>query len=93
MDKKRINTRIHRAGANFSAISGSTPNALHWDRISYPLLLQMADDPSFPYVKRTESFEYWDEMPAQEKIDSMASYLQDVSIHSRCLLKAGLHER
>lgn len=31
-------------------------------------------------VSRTTSFEYWDEMPSQAKIESMAGYLEDVSI-------------
>lgn len=41
----------------------------------------MAADSSFPYVKDTESFEFWDEMPPQAKIDDMASYLQDVNTY------------
>lgn len=34
-------------------------------------------------VSRTTSFEYWDEMPSQAKIESMAGYLEDVSIQGR----------
>jgi hypothetical protein len=30
-------------------------------------------------ISKTPSFEYWDEMPARTKIDSMAEYLKDVS--------------
>jgi D-amino-acid oxidase len=30
-------------------------------------------------ISKTPSFEYWDEMPARTKIDSMAEYLRDVS--------------
>jgi D-amino-acid oxidase len=30
-------------------------------------------------ISKTPSFEYWDEMPARSKIDSMAGYLKDVS--------------
>jgi hypothetical protein len=35
------------------------------------------------YIAKTPSFEYWDEMPSREKIDSMAEYLQDVSFPSQ----------
>jgi hypothetical protein len=35
------------------------------------------------YIAKTPSFEYWDEMPSRGKIDSMAEYLQDVSLHLR----------
>lgn len=31
-------------------------------------------------ISKTPSFEYWDEMPLQIKIDSMAEYLKDASI-------------
>jgi hypothetical protein len=31
-------------------------------------------------VSKTASYEYWDEMPSPTKIESMAEYLQDVSI-------------
>lgn len=30
-------------------------------------------------ISKTPSFEYWDEMPAKPKIDSMSEYLEDVS--------------
>jgi len=30
-------------------------------------------------ISKTPSFEYWDEMPARLKIDSMSEYLKDVS--------------
>jgi hypothetical protein len=70
---------VLRAGGNFSAISDSRPNALRWDRISYPLLMSMADDKAFPYIERTDSLEYWDEMPPENKIKDLASYLENVS--------------
>jgi D-amino-acid oxidase len=35
------------------------------------------------HIAKTPSFEYWDEMPSREKIDSMAEYLQDVSLLSQ----------
>lgn len=77
---RKIRDLIHRAraGGNFSAISDSNANALRWDRISYPLLLAMADDAAFPYIRRTDSFEYWDEMPPEDKIKDMRSYLEKV---------------
>lgn len=32
------------------------------------------------YLQKTESTEYWDDMPASDKIRSMTEYLRDVSI-------------
>jgi D-amino-acid oxidase len=29
-------------------------------------------------VKKTKSFEYWDDKPAEEKIQSLSGYLEDV---------------
>jgi hypothetical protein len=71
---------LFRAGANFSAISASDPNALRWDKLGYTYLLDLAaKDGKNAFVKETPSVEYWDELPSREKIDSMASYLKDVS--------------
>lgn len=33
-------------------------------------------------ISKTQSFEYWDEMPAKSKIESMAEYLKDVRIEA-----------
>lgn len=33
-------------------------------------------------ISKTPSYEYWDEVPARAKIDSMAEYLQDVSVNN-----------
>jgi len=30
-------------------------------------------------IKKTQSFEYWDEKPDQDKIKSLSDYLEDVS--------------
>ncbi|CAG7923820.1 unnamed protein product [Penicillium olsonii] len=69
------------AGANFSAISASDENALRWDKLGYAHLLDLAaKDGRNAYVKETSSIEYWDEAPSAAKIDSMASYLKDVSL-------------
>ncbi|KAJ5163489.1 D-amino-acid oxidase [Penicillium coprophilum] len=66
------------AGANFSAISASDPNALRWDRLGYTYLLDLAaKDGKNAFVKETPSVEYWDELPSREKIESMAAYLKD----------------
>jgi D-amino-acid oxidase len=35
------------------------------------------------YIAKTPSFEYWDEIPSREKINSMAEYLQDVSSNTQ----------
>lgn len=69
-----------RAGANFSAVSASDKNALRWDQLGYKHLLKLsAQDGERAFVKETPSTEYWDEIPPRNKIDSMASYLKDVS--------------
>ncbi|OQE30424.1 hypothetical protein PENFLA_c003G05849 [Penicillium flavigenum] len=73
-----INYTSPWAGANFSAISASDPNALRWDKLGYMHLLDLAaKDGQNAYVKETPSVEYWDELPSHEKIDSMAAYLKD----------------
>lgn len=69
-----------RAGANFSAISGGDTNALRWDRLGYEHMMKFAEKHGDEAcVAKTQSFEYWDEVPSRVKIDSMAEYLQDVS--------------
>lgn len=72
------------AGANFSGLSGSDENALVWDNTGYKRLLDLARTHGIDAaVKRTRSYEYWDEEPAKEKIESMARYLEDVSRYRR----------
>jgi hypothetical protein len=74
----------YRAGANFSAISGGDANALRWDRLGYSHMMKLAKKHGKEAcIAKTPSFEYWDEMPARGKIDSMAEYLQDVSSRSQ----------
>ncbi|KOS48867.1 hypothetical protein ACN38_g87 [Penicillium nordicum] len=73
-----INYTSPWAGANFSAISASDPNALRWDKLGYKYLLDLAaKDGKNAFVKETSSVEYWDELPPRGKIDSMAAYLKD----------------
>ncbi|OQD71552.1 hypothetical protein PENPOL_c001G03520 [Penicillium polonicum] len=73
-----INYTSPWAGANFSAISASDPNALRWDKLGYKYLLGLAaKDGKNAFVKETHSVEYWDELPSRGKIDSMAAYLKD----------------
>lgn len=69
-----------RAGANFSAISGADTNALIWDKAGYKRLMKLAttDGPAAA-IKKTQSFEFWDERPAEQKLKSLADYLEDVS--------------
>src|SRR4051812_29784055 len=70
----------HRAGANFSALSGSDKNALIWDKAGYKRLLKLASTAgAAAAIKKTQSFEYWDELPAENKLESLADYLEDVS--------------
>jgi D-amino-acid oxidase len=71
---------ITRAGANFSGISGGDANALRWDRTGYSLMMRLIDTRAAEakYLAKTESTEYWDEMPAADKIRSMTEYLREV---------------
>ncbi|EED16583.1 D-amino acid oxidase, putative [Talaromyces stipitatus ATCC 10500] len=70
------------AGANFSGISGGDANALRWDRAGYTLMMEMIDKKvtEARYLEKTESTEYWDEMPQPDKIQSMTEYLRDLVI-------------
>lgn len=68
-----------RAGANFSAISGSDKNALIWDKAGYERLLRLAaTEGSEAAIRKTQSYEYWDEKPPEQKLSSLADYLEDV---------------
>ncbi|KAL6704896.1 D-aspartate oxidase [Coniothyrium glycines] len=76
-----INYTSPWAGANFSAISGSDANALRWDKMGYGHMMKLAEEHGVEAcISKTPSFEYWDEMPARSKIDSMAGYLHDFKI-------------
>ncbi|KAA8642855.1 hypothetical protein EYZ11_009697 [Aspergillus tanneri] len=68
------------AGANFSGISGSNANALRWDRLGYSTMMELVDRGAeeAKYLSKTESIEYWDEMPSVDKIRSMTEYLRDL---------------
>ncbi|KAL4795286.1 POT family-domain-containing protein [Aspergillus venezuelensis] len=70
------------AGANFSGISGSFPNALRWDRAGYLALMDLIDRGAeeAKYLSKTQSTEYWDELPSADKISSVTEYLRDVEI-------------
>ncbi|CAG8909549.1 unnamed protein product [Penicillium egyptiacum] len=79
-----INYTSPWAGANFSALSASDKNALRWDQLGYKHLLKLAaQDGKNAFVRETPSTEYWDEMPSRTKLDSMASYLKDVTTVQR----------
>ncbi|KAF6839277.1 d-amino acid oxidase [Colletotrichum plurivorum] len=76
-----INYASPWAGANFSAISGSDPNALRWDRLGYSHLMQLAQTRGREsFVQRTPSVEYWDEGFPADKINSISEYMQDFSV-------------
>ncbi|EON97384.1 putative d-amino acid protein [Phaeoacremonium minimum UCRPA7] len=69
------------AGCNFSAISGSSPNELKWDRLGYAHLTKLASEkPDESFVKRTPSTELWDEEIPYDKIEAMGEYLEDFRI-------------
>ncbi|GAB1204269.1 hypothetical protein APSETT445_002919 [Aspergillus pseudonomiae] len=70
------------AGANFSGISGSDANALRWDRSGYLAMMRLIDTEAeeAKYLSKTESTEYWDQAPSQDKIISMTEYLHDLVI-------------
>jgi hypothetical protein len=74
---------ILRAGANFSAISGTNQNALRWDRGGYQAMWKLVEEDAqeAKYIAKTPSTEYFDEMPDEGKISSMKEYLQDVSLN------------
>jgi hypothetical protein len=74
-------TLILRAGCNFSAISGTDPNALKWDRAGYAHLARLASrNPEESFVQRTPSIEFWDSHVPHDKISTMAEYLEDVCL-------------
>jgi hypothetical protein len=87
-------TQSKRAGANFSAISGDDANALRWDKLGYGHMMKLAEEHGVEAcISKTPSFEYWDEMPARAKIDSMAEYLKDVCQHGEAAKSGtGLHQ-
>ncbi|PTB38477.1 uncharacterized protein TrAFT101_011424 [Trichoderma asperellum] len=70
------------AGCNFSAISGSDPNALRWDQLGYSHLCKLASqgEPHRTFVQRTPSIELWDEDVPEEKIKHMSEYLEDFRV-------------
>ncbi|KAJ2965436.1 hypothetical protein NUW58_g10887 [Xylaria curta] len=76
------NTPHHgKAGCNFSAISGTDPNALKWDQAGYVHLSKLAaQSPEQSFVLRTPSVEYWDENIPHDKIQTMSEYLEDFQI-------------
>ncbi|RDW79337.1 FAD-dependent oxidoreductase [Aspergillus mulundensis] len=80
------------AGANFSGISGTDPNALRWDRAGYLALMGLiergAEEAKF--LAKTESTEYWDEQPSAEKIKSVTEYLRDVKVTPEADLPGGV---
>ena len=77
----RLYVHSRRAGANFSAISGSNPNALRWDEAGYRAMWNLLEEGAAEakYLERTKSTEYFDSFPEANKISSMKSYLKDVT--------------
>ncbi|EUC39968.1 hypothetical protein COCMIDRAFT_10055 [Bipolaris oryzae ATCC 44560] len=76
-----INYTSPWAGANFSAISGSDANALIWDKTGYKRLMKLADTHgSVAAISKAQSLEFWDEKPAEQKLKSLAGYLEDFTV-------------
>lgn len=51
-----------------------------WDKAGYKRLMTLAAEHGREAaIIRTQSFEYWDQRPAEEKIKSLADYLEGVS--------------
>lgn len=74
-----VANHVIRAGANFSAISGSDKNALIWDKAGYKRLMKLAaTEGAEAAIRKTQSYEYWDEKPPEQKLTSLADYLEDV---------------
>jgi D-amino-acid oxidase len=71
---------LHRAGANFSAISGNDANALRWDKEGYLAMWKLIEEGGVEakFLKKTNSTEYFDKYPDPKKVDSMKTYLKDV---------------
>ncbi|BAE55934.1 unnamed protein product [Aspergillus oryzae RIB40] len=76
------------AGANFSGISGSDANALRWDQSGYSAMMSLIDAGAeeAKYLCKTESTEYWDQAPSQDKINSMTEYLRDIRPYQSILV-------
>lgn len=68
----------HRAGCNYSALSGADANALRWDKLGYAHLIKLSERTDETFVSRTPSTEYWDEEPPRDKIQAMSGYVEDV---------------
>jgi len=41
-------------------------------------------------IRKTQSFEYWDEKPAEEKLKSLADYLEDVGESTKTIIGSHL---
>ncbi|KAL1882131.1 hypothetical protein VTK73DRAFT_2222 [Phialemonium thermophilum] len=79
------------AGCNFSAISGSNPNELKWDRLGYAHLTKLASErPDEAFVQRTPSTEMWDEEVPYSKIEAMSEYLEDFHVLPESQLPKGV---
>ncbi|KAK6202297.1 D-aspartate oxidase [Scheffersomyces amazonensis] len=74
-----INYASPYAGGDFSCITDDDPATLYYDKYTYTNLkkIQLAlGGPQFG-LDRYTSTEYWDIKPSKEKIDSLASYLEE----------------
>lgn len=80
------------AGGNWSCISPNDKNTLWFDKFTYQNLNTLTQkllehfkgkDSEWLGLARRPSKEFWDETPAQAKIDSLSQYLEDFRVLSK----------
>lgn len=75
-----INYTSPWAGANFSCISGDSPQAIEFDRLSFGRLEQFRREVGDRAgIKRLLTTEYFEHPLAASKLESLKSYIPDVS--------------
>ncbi|KAK6458762.1 D-aspartate oxidase [Scheffersomyces xylosifermentans] len=77
-----INYTSPYAGGNFSCITDDDPKTLQYDKHTYTNLAKLQTELGGPScgLDRYVSTEYWDTRPSNEKIESLASYLQEYQV-------------
>ncbi|KAK6462930.1 D-aspartate oxidase [Scheffersomyces coipomensis] len=79
-----INYASPYAGGDFSCITDDDPKTLFYDQYTYTNLKKIQKALGGPAcgLDRYTSTEYWDIKPSKEKIDSLASYLDEYKVIS-----------
>ncbi|ABN68145.2 D-aspartate oxidase [Scheffersomyces stipitis CBS 6054] len=87
-----INYTSPYAGGNFSCITDDDPKTLFYDKHTYTNLSRLQKElGGAPCgLDRYISTEYWDTKPSKEKIESLASYLQEYEIIDQMNLPMGV---